>query len=521
MTSFEELGLSGPLLEAVRRQGWDAPTALQDAAFAVLRRGGNAVLWASPGAGVVGAYALPLLAALTEAEGDAALAAADGRTGPRVLVLVPTPDRAEHVARAIADLALGSGILVATPSPGWPAAGRAHVVVADPPAAAGMLARSALKLGEVTAFVVEGADALAGDRGPALEAVVTALPPPAQRVVAAGRDDPDTRALVERLAPKAIGVPSRSEMAQAKARPVAVQYAVVPDRERPAALGRIVEAAGVVVVHCRSAARAAKVADSLAARGFGREIDGASVRVGGTPAPGEGTAVSYDVPSDAATFAARHENGGVVLLAARELQHAERAAGAAGIELVPRAAHPAEDAGGELGAFRESVRRALREEDLAAQTLVLAPLVEEHGPLRVAAALSALARTRPRASGPEAETGSTPATPHRREVASASAPPPPALPAFTRLFLSVGRKDGAGPGDIVGAIAGETGVAGDRIGRIELGETHTIAEVASDDARRVIDGLNGTTIRGRAVRVDFDRPRRGRPERRARGPGPG
>lgn len=531
MTSFEDLGLSGPLLEAVRRQGWDAPTALQAGAFAVLRRGGNAVLWASPGAGLVGAYALPLLAAVAEPEsssGGAAesledAAAEDGdRVGPRVLVLTPTPDRAEHVAHAIAELALGTGILVSTPSPAWPAAGRAHVFVADGSAVAGRLSRSALKLGDVTALVVEGVDALAGAREAALDAVMAALPPPAQRVVAAGDDEPDTRALVERLAPKAIGVPPRSDVTPAPARRVVVQYAVVPDRERAAALGRIVQAAGGrVAVHCRSAARAAEVAGELAARGFDCEVDGASVRVGGTPGAGSGTPVSYDVPPDAATFSARHEAGGVAFLAARELQHAERTAAAAGIELAARPADPADGAEGELGAFRDLVRRALDEEDLAAQTLVLAPLVEEHGPLRVAAALSALARTRPRAAAAMPPAPPAPAPGQRRETQRAAAPAPPSVPAFTRLFISVGRKDGAGPGDIVGAIAGETGVAGDRIGRIELAETHAIAEIASEDARRVIDGLNGTTIRGRAVRVDYDRPRRGGSERRPRRPGPG
>jgi ATP-dependent RNA helicase DeaD len=185
----------------------------------------------------------------------------------------------------------------------------------------------------------------------------------------------------------------------------------------------------------------------------------------------------------------------------------------------PVRADPGEDVADELGAFRARVSRALGEEDLAAQTLVLAPLVEEHGPMRVAAALSAMARRKPPAGAAPAAADAAPAPAPRAQASVGSAPAPASVPAFTRIFISVGRKDGAGPGDIVGAIAGETGVAGDRIGRVELAETHTIAEIASDDARRVIDALNGTTIRGRSVRVDFDRPRRGRPERRMRGPG--
>jgi ATP-dependent RNA helicase DeaD len=74
-----------------------------------------------------------------------------------------------------------------------------------------------------------------------------------------------------------------------------------------------------------------------------------------------------------------------------------------------------------------------------------------------------------------------------------------------RLFVSTGTRDNIRPGDLVGAITGEAGVKGEQIGKIELRDTFSVVEVAADVADRVIRALNGTTLRGRSLRVDFDR----------------
>jgi ATP-dependent RNA helicase DeaD len=512
MSDFGDIELHEALADAVRAAGWSAPTSLQAGSFALLRRGGNSVLWASPGSGLVGAYGLPLIdRLLSEPEPTEA-------AGPRVLVLTPTPDRAEHVARELARLTTPAGPRAAALAPGWLAPGSADLVAADVVSAASALGASALKLAGILTLVVDGADAIVRDHAPALDAVVAAAPEGAQRILAAGSDAPEVRDAAERLAPKAMGSPARSALEPAAGVVASAGYLVVEEEARAEALARIAAGArGAATVFCGSEARAEGVAGALAARGFRASAAGPRVSVGEEVDAADGAVVSYDVPSDADEFAARHGSGGVVFLAARELQHARRAAAVAGIELRPLDVGARAAAQGELGAFRDRVARAVGEEDLAAQTLVIAPLVEEHGALDVAAALSALVRRRTQAEAP------TPAS-IRAEApslaATAAAPAPSAAPVFTRLFISVGRKDGAGAGDIVGAIAGESGVTGDRIGRIELGETHSIAEVATEDAARVIEALNGVSIRGRSVRVDFDRPRRGRTERRPPRPDP-
>jgi ATP-dependent RNA helicase DeaD len=81
----------------------------------------------------------------------------------------------------------------------------------------------------------------------------------------------------------------------------------------------------------------------------------------------------------------------------------------------------------------------------------------------------------------------------------------------------VGERDGLRAGDLLGAITGEAGVDGRSVGKIDIHESHTLVEVHDGVARTVIKALNGTTIRGRAVRADFDRPRRGPAPRRSGG----
>jgi ATP-dependent RNA helicase DeaD len=89
------------------------------------------------------------------------------------------------------------------------------------------------------------------------------------------------------------------------------------------------------------------------------------------------------------------------------------------------------------------------------------------------------------------------------------------------LFISAGQRDGLRPADLVGAIAGEAGLTGDRIGRIEIRESFTVAEVEAAAADKVIRALNGTTLRGRSVRVDYDRRSTPGAVRRSRPPRPG
>jgi ATP-dependent RNA helicase DeaD len=76
---------------------------------------------------------------------------------------------------------------------------------------------------------------------------------------------------------------------------------------------------------------------------------------------------------------------------------------------------------------------------------------------------------------------------------------------MTRLFVSLGRKAGITPGDLVGAITGEARLKGRELGTISIHEMFSVVEVPSAKANKVIKSLQHAKIRGRKVTVRFDR----------------
>jgi ATP-dependent RNA helicase DeaD len=65
-----------------------------------------------------------------------------------------------------------------------------------------------------------------------------------------------------------------------------------------------------------------------------------------------------------------------------------------------------------------------------------------------------------------------------------------------RLTIPLGRENQIRPKDIVGALAGETGIPGRSIGAIDIYETHSTVEVPPGAVDQVIEGMRGKTIAG-------------------------
>lgn len=78
-------------------------------------------------------------------------------------------------------------------------------------------------------------------------------------------------------------------------------------------------------------------------------------------------------------------------------------------------------------------------------------------------------------------------------------------PNMTRLFLNLGKKDRIRPNDIVGAIAGETGVPGRSIGGIDIYDNFSFVDVPSKDADQVIRVMKTNTIKGKAVNMEISK----------------
>ena len=72
-----------------------------------------------------------------------------------------------------------------------------------------------------------------------------------------------------------------------------------------------------------------------------------------------------------------------------------------------------------------------------------------------------------------------------------------------RLKMNLGKKDGVFPNDVVGAIAGETGIPSRAIGRIDIFDRYAFVDVDEQHSRTVIQGSDGKyKLRGKAVRLE-------------------
>jgi ATP-dependent RNA helicase DeaD len=468
-------------------------------------------------------------------------AACEPEKGMQALVLVPTRDAALRCATALAQPAADAeGPRLRTLA--WPPLADAATadVVVGPPAAllaeirGGRLGTSALRI-----ICVDGADQIARlEEWPAVEALLDTVGTEIQKIVASSSFKGDLAGLLERRFSRARRWPEElfAEVTAAQEPPGKVLWygAAARETERLDLLAAAIanaareeaESAGEEsdspirsLVVCPDRETACRVRDGLAARGVAVVSDATSsgaLVVHGASAAGVDAAdaegvgprvvIRWGPPDQLAAFTEDMLEGRrtIAIIEARHVAQLRLLARRGGWQL--RAIRtPTLEKGEAVERFREAVRSRLAENDVSAELLLLEPLLEEHPAAIVAGALASLLRERP--------TG-------KPAPAAKDAPKETVLPAWTRIFLGVGRKDGAGPSDIVGAITGETGAAGGQIGLIEVRPSFTLVDVDAEIADRVIERLRGVRIKGREVTARRDRDvgaRRGHPGGSGRG----
>lgn len=517
METFEELNLPAELIEALAAEGAEVPTSFQVQATPVVLRGNSAVLVAGPGSGVLRAWGAPLLARLAEGSGPL-----------RAVVVTPSVAAADRVAEVLGRLAAPLGLRVAGAGPGWALPDHADLRVLDAASAAKRISEGRLSLASAEAVVVDAAASLeaAGamkDVGDILEAA----PEGAQIVIVALPLTNAVSALVERHTRRAVHIPPQPGDGRAvtdSPHRGTVEVLEIDEPRDEAAVReviRLLDEVNHVVAFVGSEDAAADLGDILAVRGVvsGRAgdmdapvwlaVDALEVRRTLREADDVSvSALSCTVPTDEDELDRRHGGvNGVVMVLPRERAHLTEMARRAGYDLTLRAPTLPDGAG--IGDTAAALERAMESEDVDAYLSLLEPLFARHGTTRVAAAAVALLRKK--APMPVAKASPAAAPP---EVA----PRPAVSPRrgaggggegdWTLLFVSLGEKDGMRVGDLVGAIAGESGIPGDAIGKIDMRDTFSRVQIRSDQAAAVVQALNGTTIRGRSVRVDLDRAER-------------
>ncbi len=71
---------------------------------------------------------------------------------------------------------------------------------------------------------------------------------------------------------------------------------------------------------------------------------------------------------------------------------------------------------------------------------------------------------------------------------------------MTRLFINVGKKDRVNPGDILGAITGETELSGSQVGAIDIYDKFTFVDVPQENVDSVVSNIE--KIKGKKVSIE-------------------
>lgn len=372
----------------------------------------------------------------------------------------------------------------------------AQVIAATPDAIAELLKAAALKLDTVRSVAIAWLDELiAQDETTALENLMTDVPKDAARTVVTAEISPAVEALLERYARRARRVVAPvSDTDQ----PMPVEFVTTSAESRLGTLRRTLDAIdpASAVVFVRDRDSDVRVRDLLHSLGY--TSDDSPIRVGLTAAPGTELVVLFDVPASREEM--REAGGGakrvVALIQPRQLTSLRSLAAGGAVKpftLVDSGARARDrDA-----LVRAELRKLLGKGQFGRELIALEPLLEEYDGIEIAAAALQLA---------EQERGRLASV----ATAASAAPPAPrerSAGPMVRLFVNVGARDGARPGDLVGAITNQGGITSDEVGKVEVRESHSIVEVSPTVADGVIERVTGTTIRGRRAVVRRDEQR--------------
>lgn len=73
---------------------------------------------------------------------------------------------------------------------------------------------------------------------------------------------------------------------------------------------------------------------------------------------------------------------------------------------------------------------------------------------------------------------------------------------MVRLFINIGKKDKIRPGDILGAVAGESKIPGKLVGAIDMYDNYTFVEVPKEHGKDVLKAMKNAKIKGKAISIE-------------------
>lgn len=556
---FDALGLSSSLLAAVTALGYEEATPIQREAIPVLLSGRDLVGQAGTGTGKTAAFSLPLIHRLAGATRGGSTTQARG------LILVPTRELAMQVAEAVHKYSKGSNLTV-VPLYGGASMEQqiralrrgAAIVVATPGRALDHLRRQTLDLTALEVLVLDEADEML-DMGFAedLDAILDSTPKTRQTALFAATMAPRILSVASRHLNNPHRITIAREKRAAGKLPRVRQTAYFVAREHKlTALGRILdfEDPKSAIVFCRTRLEVDQVTDTLNAHGYSAQalhggmeqrqrdrvmqlfrseqaeiLVATDVAARGIDIEHISHVINLDVPSAPEVYVHRigrtgrvgREGVAISLAEPREhrflrniqsltKQHIDIAALPTVADLEAR----------RLESTRNSVREILEKGGLEKMRDVVLALAQDFDVIDVAAAAVKMvhdAETTSRlGTAPVPVPGETRERGRERPSRERSEPrvpresPPRAGRAeedtvWTVLWVGAGKRAGVGPGDLVGAIAGEAGVDKSAVGAIKILEGYSLVQVDEALASRIMAALKNTKIRGQKVQVRRER----------------
>jgi ATP-dependent RNA helicase DeaD len=552
--SFTDLGLRAELLEALTGLGYEEPTPIQREAIPQLLEGRDLLGQAATGTGKTAAFALPILQRLATT--------ADRGSAPTALVLVPTRELCVQVSEALHRYGKNLGARV-LPIYGGQPIGRqlrelqrgVDVVVATPGRALDHLERGTLQLDRIEMVVLDEADEML-DMGFAedLEGILTRTPAERQTVLFSATMPSRINGIARKHLREPVRIQIERAMPASGEAPLVRQSAYLVARgHKPAALGRIldVEAPNAAIVFCRTREEVDQLTETLNGRGYRAEalhggmgqeqrdrvmsrlraqtadlLVATDVAARGLDVEHLTHVVNYDVPSAPESYVHRigrvgraGREGVAITLAEprehRQLKTIEKVAGATiSVQTVPTVA---DLRARRLDLTRAALRESLLGDELDRFRVVVETLADEFDLMEVALAAVKLAHE---AGGGVDDDEEIPQVGFRPDSGrpdtrgagrggagrgDAGRPPRRASGPAGRLFVGLGREAGIRPGDLVGAITGETGLTGRDVGSIEIHQRFALVEVPEGAVDDVVNALRATMIKGRKATIRRDR----------------
>ena len=572
--SFRDLALSEPVLKALTDVGYESPSPIQAATIPVLLSGVDMLGQAQTGTGKTAAFALPALTRIDLSKHEPQVLVLVPTRELALQVAEAFLKYAAHL-KGFHVLPIYGG---QSYQPQLNALRRGvHVVVGTPGRVIDHMNRGTLKLTGLTLLVLDEADEML--RMGFIDAVESILEqtPPQRQVALFSATIP---APIRRIASKHLRTPAEITIKSktSTATNIRQRYWMVSGMHKLDALTRILEAETFdgMLVFTRTKQATVELAEKLEARGFAaaplngdipqplRERTVARLKAGqidivvATDVAARGLdverishVVNYDVPYDTESYVHRigrtgraGRKGEAILFIAPRERNMLRAIERATRQVIEQMNLPTVDAVNTLriAKFKQRVIETLPSGGASAFRPILEQLEAETGlPLiDIAAALASLSQGATPlllAGKPERPADAQAPRPPKRPHAAERPPAPERSPArdaaaaedthkpraksaaglMETFRLEVGSVHGIKPGNIVGAIANESGIEGVHIGRVDIREDHSFVDLPEGMPKQIFKDLQKVRVAGRELRISRVSEKPPKPPRAAAG----